>query len=110
MKDREEFFTILTEIDGTDVSSYDRLEGDFDFARFVLKNHQVITAQPGRGEATLFVVRVPQSIAGFPAYLYSTPVRRTALEDLLTRAFADQVELSAEYDDEGEWNTGNFSN
>jgi predicted ABC-class ATPase len=101
MKDREEFFTILTEIDGQDVSAYDRLEGDFDFSRFVLKNHQVVSARPGHGEATLFVVRVPQSIAGFPGYLYSTPVRRTALEDQLTRSFADQLDLLAGYDEAG---------
>ena len=33
MRDKEELFQILTDIDGQDFSEYQRLVGDFDFGR-----------------------------------------------------------------------------
>jgi predicted ABC-class ATPase len=99
MRDKKEFYNMLMDIADKPVSEYGRLAGDFDFSRYVLKVSQVPVdnlAQPA-----LFIVRVPQSIAGFPPHYYSTPVRRTALEDFLTRRVADQIELLSRYDEQG---------
>ena len=96
MKDKEEFYRLLGEIDGWDIAEYGRIIGDFDFGRYVLRFNRVsveVDAGP-----TLFLVRVPQSTAGFPPRLFNTPVRRTALEDLLTRKLAAHIEASARFD------------
>lgn len=95
MRDKEEFSTILQELDGADFSEYEKLVGDFDFTRFVLR-----FASVGRdpGQATLFVVRVPQTMAGFPIELFSSPLRRTALEDFMTRRMALCVDALKHFD------------
>ena len=92
MRDKKEFYSILQGIDGRAYSEYARIVGDFDFARYVLKISQI---QP-EGTDTLFVVRVPQIIAAFPPHTFNSPVRRTALEDLLTREVARQIDLAAQ--------------
>lgn len=99
MKDKQEFYQLLTEIDGQDFSEYARIIGDFDFSRYVVKFNRV----PSEGEdsSVLFVVRVPQSVAEFPPHLANTPIRRTALEDLLTRKMAAAIERQAVYNQEG---------
>ena len=99
MKDKQEFFQLLGEIDSKDFSEYTRIIGDFDFSRYVVKFNRV----PGEGEGSevLFVVRVPQSVAEFPPHLANTPIRRTALEDMLTRKVAKAIEGQAFYNDEG---------
>ena len=78
MKDKEEFYNLLGEIDGKDFADYARIIGDFDFSRYIVKFNRLPTES--EGTAVLFVVRVPQSVAGFPPHLHSTPIRRTALE------------------------------
>ncbi len=99
MKDKQEFFALLTELDGQDVGECARLIGDFDFGRYVLKaNRAAADAAPTE---VLFPVRVPQTVAGFPHPLFHTPVRRTALEDYLTRRAADLIEQYARFDEEG---------
>ncbi len=99
MRDKKEFYSILTDIWERDISEYVRLIGDFDFTRYVLKINQI---NPDQLDApTLLMIRVPQSIAGFPPHLFNTPVRRTALEDFLTRKIAAQIESVARYDQEG---------
>ena len=99
MKDKVEFFQLLSEIDGKDVSEFSRIVGDFDFSRFVLKISRISSESDLSG--VLFLVRVPQNVASFPQHLYSTPIRRTALEDLLTRRVAQTVERLARFDDAG---------
>jgi predicted ABC-class ATPase len=99
MKDNKEFFAILNELNGQPVSEYIRLIGDFDFSRYVLKLSQVPVED--LAHPVLFVVRVHQSIAGFPPHLYNTPVRRTGLEDYLTRRVAMQIEQLAQFDKQG---------
>jgi predicted ABC-class ATPase len=99
MRDKEEFFNILTAIDGQDLAEYSKLVGDFDFSRYVLKINQV--QRKAEGKSTLFLVRVPQIIAAFAPHLFNTPVRRTALEDFLARKIAAQLEGLARYDEEG---------
>ena len=39
-----------------------------------------------------FSVRVPQTIAELPEFLFDTPIRRTALEDYLLRSFCEQAD------------------
>lgn len=99
MKDKQEFYGLLGQIDGQGVAEYGRIVGDFDFSRYIVKFNRA----PGEGEDTsvLFVVRVPQTIAEFPPHLSNTPIRRTALEDYLTRRVATAVEQYASFNDEG---------
>lgn len=99
MRDKEEFFNLLNTVDGKDFEEYSRLIGDFDFSRYVLKINRV--QHSGDDRPTLFVVRVPQIIAGFPDDLFNAPVRRTALEDFLTRRVTEQLEGLAHYDEQG---------
>lgn len=99
MKDKEEFYGLLGEIDGKDFAEYARIIGDFDFSRYIVKFNRL--PSESEGTAVLFVVRVPQNVAGFPPHLHSTPIRRTALEDLLTRRVATAMDGLATYDDEG---------
>ncbi len=99
MKDKQEFFELLGEIDGRDFSEYNRIIGDYDFARYVLKVTRIPTEAEDPG--TVFVVRVPTQVAGFPPNLYTTAIRRTALEDLLVRKVSDALSKVTAYDDEG---------
>ena len=99
MRDKKEFFNIIDGIDGKEFSAYSKLIGDFDFSRYVLKINQ-IPDKPDN-DKTLFIVRVPQIISAFPPHLFNTPVRRTALEDLLTRKIAGQIESMAQFNEAG---------
>lgn len=97
MKDRKEFYTLLESVSGRRYHEYRELVGDFDFARYVLKVNHI----EEEGTPSMVVVRVPQVIAAFPPHLFNSPVRRTALEDLLTRELAEQIELLATFNDGG---------
>ncbi|MCO5060810.1 MAG: ABC-ATPase domain-containing protein [Kiritimatiellae bacterium] len=99
MKDKQEFFELLGEIDGRDFSEYGRIIGDYDFSRYILKLARIPTEADD--SQTLIVVRVPSVTAGFPPDLYATAIRRTALEDLLVRKLSDSVSRVAAYDDQG---------
>jgi predicted ABC-class ATPase len=99
MKDRKEFYNLLTEIDGKPYSEYEKLVGGFDFARYVMKCPQLdITPD---AENPIFTIRVPQSIAELPGHLYDSPVRRTALEDLLTRNLSEAAGQIARFNESG---------
>ena len=99
MRDKKEFYGIIESIDGADYREYAKLIGDFDFARYVLKITHV-QEDPESGP-TLLVVRVPDVVAGFPPHLYNTAVRRTALEDYLSRRIAAHLEGALEFDEHG---------
>lgn len=99
MRDKEEFYQLLTSIDGKEYPEYSKLIGDFDFTRYVLKISQI--QAPGAGQGTLMLLRVPQIIAAFPPHLHNNPVRRTALEDFLIRKVSNRLELLARHDEEG---------
>ncbi len=99
MRDKREFYSMLMEISGKDPSEYSRLVGDFDFSRYVLKISNI--APDSVSSPVLFIVRVPQTIAGFPDNSFDTPVRRTALEDFLTRKVSEHIDQLAEYDSQG---------
>ena len=100
MKDKKEFYNLLTELDGQPVAEYEQLIGDFDFTRFVIKCAKVIVDQ-GDAVTPVFSIRIPQTIAEIPEYLFDTPVRRTAMEDLLLRRLSSNVEGIANYDHTG---------
>lgn len=99
MKDKQDFFGLLGELDGLDAAEYSRVLGDFDFGRYILRVNRVAMAEDPQG--SLFLIRVPQQIAGFPHHLLSSPVRRTALEDYLIRQVSSALEQQARFDDDG---------
>ncbi|HNX52915.1 MAG TPA: ABC-ATPase domain-containing protein [Pontiellaceae bacterium] len=99
MKDRKEFYNLLAEIDGKPFAEYERLLGDFDFARYVIKCTKIGTANGA--ENPVFNIRIPQSIAELPGHLYDSPVRRTALEDFLTRNVAESAGRIARFNESG---------
>jgi len=99
MKDKLEFYTILGEIDGREYADLARLMGDYDFNRYIVKIGHVPQSTEETGLSV--VVRVTHAVAGFPEGLISTPIRRTALEDLLTRKLAAAIEGQATFDANG---------
>lgn len=100
MKDKKEFYNLLAELDGQPFSEYKQLVGDFDFSRYVVKCTKV-DVDAESGAAPVMTIRVPQTIAEIPEYLFDSPVRRTAMEDLLLRKMADNLEKLANYDHNG---------
>jgi predicted ABC-class ATPase len=100
MKDKKEFYNLLTELDGQPISEYQQLVGDFDFTRFVIKCTKIET-ESDELPSPVFSIRIPQTIAEIPEYLFDTPVRRTAMEDLLLRRLSDGIERIANYDHNG---------
>ncbi|HKL21813.1 MAG TPA: P-loop domain-containing protein [Tichowtungia sp.] len=99
MKDRKEFYNVLAEIDGKPFAEYEKLAGDYDFSRYVVKCAQINTAEDAK--APVFSIRIPQTIAELPGHLYDSPVRRTGLEDLLTRNLSEAAEQIAQFDETG---------
>lgn len=100
MKDKKEFYSLLTELDGHPFSEYEQLVGDFDFNRYVIKC-SAIDMESAEAGNPVFSVRIPQTIAEIPEYLFDSPVRRTAMEDLLLRRLSANVEAIANYDHNG---------
>ncbi len=99
MKDKKEFYNLLTELDGQPFSEYQQLMGDFDFSRYVIKCAKIEIDE--ESPHPIFSIRVPQTIAEIPEYLFDTPVRRTAMEDLLLRRFTANIEGIANFDHSG---------
>ena len=80
----------LERIDGSGYKAYRQIAGSYRFPRFTLSIDYVQGdpfAAPSRLRA-----RVDQSLAGFPAALFTSPVRRIALEDFIARAFAGAID------------------
>ncbi len=100
MKDKKEFYSLLAELDGQPFSEYEQLVGDFDFSRYVIKCAKIDSETIG-AENPVFSIRVPQTIAEIPEYLFDSPVRRTAMEDLLLRRLSGNIEAIANYDHNG---------
>ncbi len=75
----------LKSIDRSGYKSYKSLAGRYKFEDYVLIFDKIQSdpfAPPSR-----LRVRMPKEVAGFPKALFSTPTRRVALEDFLTRRF-----------------------
>jgi len=99
MKDRKQFYNLLAEIDGQPFAEYEKMIGDFDFARYVIKCPKLDMASDAINP--VFTIRIPQSVTELPGHLFDSPVRRTALEDLLTRNLSEAVEQIAHFDESG---------
>ncbi len=100
MKDKKEFYNLLTELDGQPFAEYQQMVGDYDFARYVIKCGK-IDFEADELISPVFTVRVPQTISEIPDYQFDSPVRRTAMEDLLLRRLAANVEHIANFDHNG---------
>ncbi len=98
MRDKEEFYQILLGLEQGGPDAVKGLMGDFDFSRYVLRFSQEIREADA---PSLVIIRVPQSMAGFPEAMYATPLRRTALEDYLTRAVAGCLDRMRRFDASG---------
>ncbi|MEA1928153.1 MAG: ABC-ATPase domain-containing protein, partial [Candidatus Auribacterota bacterium] len=72
---------------------YKDIKGEYEFGKFVL-NIDYIQPDPFAPPSQV-AVRVIQEEAKFPSNLFDTPVRRTALEDCLTRHFYRQAQKVA---------------
>ena len=99
MRDKKEFFGLLKELDGQPIESYQQIVGDYDFTRYVIKCHPFRVHGPLI--QPLFSIRVPQTIAEIPEVLFESPIRRTALEDFLLRAFSAEIDQLASFDMHG---------
>jgi predicted ABC-class ATPase len=75
----------LLQLDGRGYKAYKDIKGSYKFPDFTL----IIDRVQGDPFASPSQVRVqvPQSVAGFPRYLYQTLAREIALRDYLTRQF-----------------------
>ena len=100
MKDKKELYNLLAELDGQPCSEYQRLVGDFDFSRYVIKCNR-IECHEDEVPSPIFTIRVPQTIAEIPEYLFDSPVRRTAMEDLLLRNLVDNIDGVASFNRNG---------
>lgn len=90
MRDEAALRALLSRIDGRGYKAYKDIEGAWDLGWLTLI---VDHAQGDPFAAPSRVrVRVEQAVAGFPPELFATRVRRVALEDYLTRAFARAIE------------------
>ncbi len=97
MRDKKEFLALLKSLQGQPPRSLQTLFGEFDFTRFVLQLRRDAATDSESGNL-LLVLHVPQLIAGFPSSLFNTPIRRTALEDLLARKIAAVIDAVAQED------------
>ncbi len=79
----------LLAIDRRGYPAYKDLAGEYTFPGFVLYLDHV-QGDPF-ASPSLLRARVPQKQAAFPPELFSTPVRRVALQDYLTRQFAAAI-------------------
>lgn len=101
MKDKREFVSVLRSIHDGPIKDYARLTGDFDFTRYVIhiRREPAVTNGVALG---LFVIHVPQIIAGFPPSLLATPIRRTAMEDYILRRITASIDRHGPARDQGE--------
>lgn len=97
MIDKKEFIGIIEDIDGKACSEFAKLGGDFDFSRYVVK-----MGRPSVEDRSVSAtIRIPQIIAGFPAEIFETPIRRMALEDYLIRNLAMAIAEMSSFDEDG---------
>ncbi len=79
----------LLTVEGKPYAAYKALEGAYRFSRFVLYLDHV-PADP-MGPTSLMRVRIDQAEARFPRDLWTTRVRRVALEDYIVRRWHDAI-------------------
>ncbi|MEW6019339.1 MAG: ABC-ATPase domain-containing protein [Pseudomonadota bacterium] len=89
MRDHNALAEALAALDGKGYKAYREIKGMYVFPRFTLWIDHVQGdpfAAPSRLRAA-----VSQPLAGFEPGLYSSRIRRTALEDFIARAFRDAI-------------------
>lgn len=89
MKSKDYLGSTLKRIEGKSYKAYKDIQGSYDFKEFQLYIDYVQGdpfAAPSRMR-----VRVPQKRTQFPGSLFSSRVRRIALEDYLTREFGEAI-------------------
>ena len=89
MKSKDYLGSTLKRIEGKGYKAYKDIQGSYDLKDFELYIDYV-QGDPF-ASPTRLRVRVSQKRAGFPQSLFSSRVRRTALEDYLTREFAGAI-------------------
>ncbi len=85
MLDHETLAAKLLQLDGSSYNAYKEIKGSYSFPDFTLIIEHV-QGDPFASPSKL-IVRVPQSVAQFPAHLYQSQSRNVALRDYLTRQF-----------------------
>jgi len=85
MKNQEQLRSTLQRLDNASYKAYKDIKDEYDFLDFTLIIDYV-QGDPFAAPSQLRV-QIPQSIAGFPSFLYQSPSRTIALRDYLTRAF-----------------------
>ena len=99
MKDKREFYRLLSDLNGKPIEDYQQIIGDYDFTRFVIK---CFPFKISRNKVNpVFSIRVPQTIAEIPETFFDTPIKKIALEDFLLRNFNSSVEELAIFDETG---------
>ena len=83
----------LRQLDGSSYKAYKDIKGSYEFPDFTLIIDHV-QGDPFASPSKL-IIKVPQSVAQFPSSLYSSTSRTIALEDYLTRQFADAAKASS---------------
>jgi len=89
MRSKEDLRRTLQRSNGRGYKAYKDIEEVYDFGEYTLFIDHV-QGDPFASPSN-FRVRIPQRIAGFPQELFSNKVRQTALEDFITRAFANAI-------------------
>jgi predicted ABC-class ATPase len=85
MQNQDQLRSTLQRLDNASYKAYKDIKGSYDFIDFTLMVDYV-QGDPFASPSQLRV-QVPQSIAGFPDFLYQSPSRKVALCDYLTRQF-----------------------
>ena len=88
MKIGEEIISILNRIDGRGYKAYLDLKGSYDFNYFTLFIDHV--QRDPFASPSLLRVEIPDH--SFPRELYQNKTRKIALEDYISRAFAEGIE------------------
>lgn len=81
----------LEAIDGKGYKAYKSLKGSYSFTDYTLDIDHV-QGDPFAAP-TRISIRIESEVAGFPEDLSSSPIRRIALEDFISRAIAVAIEL-----------------
>ena len=85
MQNQDQLRSTLQRLDNASYKAYKDIKGTYDFIDFKLIIDYV-QGDPFASPSQLRV-QVPQSIAGFPQFLYQSTSRQVALRDYLTRQF-----------------------
>ena len=85
MQNQDQLRSTLQRLDNASYKAYKDIKGSYDFIDFKLIIDYV-QGDPFASPSQLRV-QVPQSIAGFPDFLYQSTSRQVALRDYLTRQF-----------------------